>query len=116
MMGKPSKDYDPVKDGTGRGQYSFDFKDWKDAFATYYRKKRMDSDYCLVISTHWVTSGYWVERNAKKDVYSTIYRSVKAVQALEQRVKNAIEAARIPRMEGGKIVMKEVTGLGFVVK
>lgn len=114
-MGKPSKDYNAANDGTLHGQWNFDFKDWKDAFELFYRKKRMDSAYCLVISTHWVTSGYWVERGAKKDEYATVYRSLKSVKALEQRIKNRIEETKIPRMEGGKIVMKEVMSLGGLV-
>jgi hypothetical protein len=52
------KVYRPELDGTLDGQWSFDFKDWERAFELFYRKKRMNKEYCLVISTHWVTSGY----------------------------------------------------------
>lgn len=115
-MGKPSKDYDPVKDGSLDGQFSFDFCDWKDAFETFYRKKRMDLSYCLVISTHWASSGYWVERNAKGNPTDKVYRSVKAVQALEQRVKDRIEETKVPRERpDGKTTMVEVVGIGLVL-
>lgn len=80
-MGKVSND--------GNQQWHFDFKDWRDAFDTFYRWKKKDSAFCLVVSTNSYTSGYWIERNAKTDKETRVYRSVKAVKELESRVTAA---------------------------
>jgi hypothetical protein len=95
--------YDPVRDGTVHGQWHFDFKDWEAAFELFYRKKRMDAAYCLVISVHDVTSGYWVERGAKTDEYNRVYRSVTAVKSLEARVRE--RRAAVESLSLGGVVL-----------
>ena len=87
--------YAPERDGTLDGQWHFDFKDYKDAFDMFYRKHRMNKDYCLVVSTEFHTSGYWVERNAQADEHSTVYRTSNAVKALENRVRAARDATNV---------------------
>jgi hypothetical protein len=104
------KKYKPELDGTVDGQWGFDFKDWEDAVDTFYRKKRKDKAYCLVISTHWATSGYWVERDAKTDEYSTVYRSFEAVQELEKRIRDRGEEWVLDRQR------KDNASLGGLVK
>lgn len=103
--------YKPELDGTSEDQYSFDFKDWEDAFDTFYRKKRKNKAYCLVISTYWVTSGYWVEKDAKTDEYSKVYRSFAAVQNLEKRIRERGE--EVVRSDGLK--RKDCINLGGLV-
>jgi hypothetical protein len=70
-------------------QWHFEFQDWEKAFELFYRKKKQDKAYCLVISTDSYTSGYWIEKDAKRDEDTRhIYRSVKSAQALESRIRS----------------------------
>lgn len=88
-------------------QFFFEFKDWKDAFATYYRKhcgerlhddngkflgkREGDPSIMLLISTHPDTAGYWIERDAEPDEHTHIYLTTREVRNLERRVKRRIE-------------------------
>lgn len=93
-------------------QYHYsEFKNWEDAFRQFYRKKLKDKSFCLVISTHWLTSGYWVERNATNDEYARVYRSVKAVKELEARIRERGE--EVVRTDGTK--RKDCLSLGELV-
>lgn len=84
-------------------QWHFEFKDWERAFELFYRRKKQDASLCLVISTGSYTSGYWVERDAHADRCATVYRSVKAVKALEERVR-AARRSRVSLSVGGVIL------------
>jgi hypothetical protein len=66
---------------------SFEFNEWKEAFETFYKKYEEDNSWRFLISTHWSTSGYWIERNAQNDEHTYVYDSLKKVQELEERVK-----------------------------
>ncbi len=83
-------------------QYQFDFCDWEEAFEMFYRKRlgyKVEHDgrtlgrvpgnpkICLVISTAFYTSGYWIEENPKSDADAIVYRTVRAVKELEKRIK-----------------------------
>lgn len=105
---------DDEKLGTidGREQYHYEFKDWEDAFRQFYRKKNLEKSFCLVLSTHWVTSGYWVERDARTDEYATVYRSVKAVRSLERRIRDRGEEY-MPMLDCRR---KEMLNLGGLVR
>lgn len=67
---------------------TFDFKDWKDAFACYYEEQAKDSSVRMVISTHFYSSGYWVENNTAELNPETdyAYETLKEVKELEKRV------------------------------
>lgn len=77
-------------------QYHFDFKDWREAFATFYRKKAKDKTFCLVISLHPYSSGYWIERGATNGPHAQVYRSIKAAKRLEDRIAEAIKSKTLP--------------------
>lgn len=86
-------------------QWHFEFKDWEEAFAFFYRKRcgeeLFDDDgnrlgrregnpnLVFVISTAPYVSGYWVEEGAESDNETTVYRTVEDVRRLEQRVRSA---------------------------
>lgn len=90
----------------------FDFKDWEKAFATFYRLHcgypimndkneqigfyKGDTNYCLIISTNWTTSGYWVEKYANEQITSTdiVYKTLDEVKYLEKKLRQAIEDSR----------------------
>lgn len=70
-------------------QWHFDFKDWEEAFELFYRRKKQDRSYCLVISTDSYTSGYWIEKDARKDDDARhVYRSINAIKGLESRIRS----------------------------
>lgn len=86
-------------------QYHFDFKDWEDAFATFYRKRcgeqykdangeilgsrKGNPKIVFVISTGTYTSGFWVEEGAQNDKNTRVYKTVAAVRNLERRIRQA---------------------------
>jgi hypothetical protein len=90
-------------------QWHFEFKDWEEAFAMFYRKhagetlkgddgrvlgfRKGNPDICLVISTHPYTSGYWIEEGAEPDAEAGafVYRTLEEVRELEGRVRTARE-------------------------
>ncbi len=88
-------------------QYQFEFHQWQEAFEMFYRKRlgyKVEHNrkklgkvsgnprICLVISTALYSSGYWIEENAKADADTKVYRTVKAVKELEQRIKTKRES------------------------
>lgn len=85
-------------------QYQFDFKDWKEAFETFYRKRcghyievngkkykrEGNPQIVFIVSTDENAEGYWVEekgQNTKTDAKTKVYRSVKAVKEFEKEIK-----------------------------
>ena len=103
-------------------QYHFEFNRYEEAFEMFYRKKQGytitlpsgtkakiegNPNICLVLSTAFYTSGYWIEENAKSDKDSRVYRSVKAVKELEKRVReqDAIRNSREINPDRGKLVV-----------
>ena len=108
-------------------QYQFDFKDWRDAFEMFYRKhcgeelrdeageylgfRKGNPKIVLVISTDSYVSGYWIEEGATSDEHTKVYRSVKAVRALESR----IIAAQQEAAERIGCEPSEVASLGGVI-
>jgi hypothetical protein len=86
-------------------QWHFEFKDWEEAFELFYRRRcgeelkgddgrklgfrKGDPSLVFVISTASYTSGYWIEpgEGAKSDEYTTVYRTVKGVRQLEERIR-----------------------------
>ncbi len=81
-------------------QWQFEFNQWAEAFELFYRWKAKDSAFCLVISTAPYASGYWVERNAKSDNFTKVYRTVREVKNLQRRVKRAVEKQPRPASIG----------------
>lgn len=89
-------------------QYHFEFKDWQEAFEMFYRKRcgeqligeggeslgfrKGNPKIVLVISTASYTSGYWIEENAEDDEHTKVHRTVRAVKALERRVRERRES------------------------
>jgi hypothetical protein len=67
----------------------YEFNRWEEAFALFYKrlKEEPNGGWCFVITRHWVTSGYWIERNAKEDEHCRIFKSFAAVKAYEEFVK-----------------------------
>lgn len=75
-------------------QWYFEFNEWKQAFAQFYRWKARDASFCLVISEDPYVSGYWVERNAEPDEETHVYLSLESVRELEVRVRAAVKNQR----------------------
>ncbi len=93
----------------------FDFYEWEAAFTAFYKWHAEDEGICLVISTHWATSGYWVEKGPQEcplDV-AYVYRTKAEVDALEQRIKDRIEETTIRRP--GKAPERAVALGGLVI-
>ena len=78
------------------GQLYFEFKDWKDCLNSWrdnlelYGEKNMQ----LVISTHPITSGYYIETRGKELTKGDHKYCGKKVFEQEKRVKAAIEKAK----------------------
>jgi len=70
-----------------KDQWHFEFHTWKEAFEMFYQKHAWDKTFWFVISTDPHTSGYWIEREARPSATTKVYRTLKAVKALEARVK-----------------------------
>lgn len=99
-------------------QFYFEFHEWQDAFATYYRKRCGESliaengevlgfrkgnpKLVFVISTAPDTSGYWIEEGATSDKETKVYRGIKAVKALEARITRT--RSRTNAVSLGKVV------------
>ena len=73
------------------------FNQWEAALAVYYSLQSTDYDlkYVLIISTHWATSGYWIEeynpsRHLPVPRGDYIYRGYSQVKALESRIRDAV--------------------------
>jgi hypothetical protein len=77
---------------------SFEFRHWKEAFDRYYELRKQDLQHLrMVISTHWATSGYWVETD-NRPVSEGDYAYVgEEVDKLYARVKEEIEQAAIEK-------------------
>jgi hypothetical protein len=78
----------------------FEFKDWKEAFQTYYKEVEKDPSLQLILSTHPYSSGYWIEQGQLEDRYSYIYSGMREAKKLEQRIKRAIYRERIATIHG----------------
>jgi hypothetical protein len=88
-------------------QWHFEFKDWEEAFAFFYRKRcgeelkgddgkslgfrEGDPNLVFVVSTGSYVSGYWIEEGAINDEHTRVYRTLSAVKALERRIRRARE-------------------------
>lgn len=101
-------------------QWHFEFKDWEEAFAFFYRKRcgeelkddnggalgsrKGDPNLVFVVSTASYVSGYWIEprEGAKADAETTVYRSVGAVRRLERRIRR--ERAKTVNLSLGGVV------------
>lgn len=101
-------------------QWHFEFKDWEEAFATFYRKRcgeelkgddgkplgfrKGDPNLVFVVSTASYVSGYWIEprAGAKADAETAIYRTVRAVRSLERRIRR--ERAKTVNLSLGGVV------------
>lgn len=81
-----------MKINDGNQQWHFDFKDWREAFDTFYRWKAKDVAFRFVIEESSYASGYWIERGATASKTTHVYRSVKAVKALEARISRIRES------------------------
>lgn len=91
-------------------QWHFEFKDWEEAFATFYRERcgeqvtdaaghvlgfrKGDPNLVFVISTACDVSGYWIEPagGAESNSEATVYRDVSAVNRLERRIRHERES------------------------
>lgn len=67
----------------------YDFGRWDEAFALFYNRVKQEPNggWCLVISRQHLSSGYWIERNAKDGIYCRAFKSLAAVKAYEEFVK-----------------------------
>jgi hypothetical protein len=68
-------------------QWHFEFKDWEAAFELFFRQKKENNTLCFVISSASYVSGHWIEKNAYANKQTRVYRTVRAVRALEKRVR-----------------------------
>lgn len=96
----------------------FEFKDWEAAFAYYYEVEDSLPGYSLVISTHWVTSGYWIERDPKptqSEPELISYKGKEAVKALEDRIRERGEEVVRTLPNGQPLRRKECLNLGGLV-
>lgn len=81
----------------------YEFTQWKDAFSKYYElEKQFPNKVQLVISSHFCTSGYWVEPlNTTITPLDERYSGI-SVNQLEDRVRKEIEKAakqgRLPHL------------------
>lgn len=89
-------------------QYHYEFNQREEAFEQFYRKRlgkhiladdgrvlgfrKGNPHFYFVISTAADVSGYWVEEDAEEDEHTTVYRSVRSVRRLEQRLRRKREA------------------------
>lgn len=101
-------------------QWQFDFCNWEDAFKTFYRLRCGEDIYAddgrklgrrygndalvFVISTAPIVSGYWIEEGAEPDADTKVYRTVKAVKALEKRLRRARETKQRGALSMGAVI------------
>ena len=97
-------------------QLHFEFHEWEEAFARFYRERngyelrdedgsvlgfrKGNPDAVFVVSTDTWVSGYWIEEDAEDDAYTKVYRTVEAVKDLEARVRKARGATNALNMGG----------------
>lgn len=82
---------------------SFEFNKWKDCFA-YYKKLLNEKvpNLRLIISTHWATSGYWIENKTEPVDASVDFEykdkdALKLMERVEKEIKVAKKNRRSPR-------------------
>jgi hypothetical protein len=68
----------------------WDFADYEEAFASFYRMKPDNDSLVLVISTDAYVSGYWLEKETVPNKSTHVYRTLADVKALHRRVGRAI--------------------------
>ena len=76
-----------------QARFSFEFHDWQQAFAEFYRRKAEDPKTVFVVSRAEYVSGYWIEEASEDDGASadeTVYTDVAAVKALEAQIRRSI--------------------------
>jgi hypothetical protein len=71
-------------------QWHFEFNEWEEAFALFYRRKASNGTLAFVISTDSEVSGYWIEpaSGAEPDEHTKVYSRVADVRKLERRIRN----------------------------
>lgn len=72
-------------------QMNFDFKDWKECFKVLRDNLEIYGDEMqLVISTHFLTSGYWIEEKGKDLTKTDIVYTGNEIFELEKRIEEEI--------------------------
>lgn len=85
-------------------QWHFEFKDWKEAFELFYRRKERDETLAFVVSSGDGVSGYWIEpaSGAEPDEHTQVYNRVEDVKKLELRIKR--KRARTKSLSLGGVI------------
>lgn len=75
---------------------SYEFREWQKAFDRYFELRKDGIEKLrMVISTHWATSGYWVENNTTPVSSEDIEYVGEEVDKLYTRVKEELNQAQI---------------------
>jgi hypothetical protein len=77
------------------GQLFFEFKDWKECFQSWKDNIKIYDDMQMVISTHSLTSGYWIEKKGTHLTQGDIAYTGSQVDELEKRIIEEIEISAI---------------------
>lgn len=73
----------------------FEFNEWHKAFAYFDElNKQKIENLRMVISTHWATTGYWIENSIEQVSSEDHVYAAEQVPLLKQRVISAIDEAR----------------------
>lgn len=71
-------------------QWHFEFNQWEEAFALFYRRKERDSELVFVVSSVAEVSGYWIEpaSGAEPDDHTQVYDRISDVKRFERRIRS----------------------------
>lgn len=71
----------------------FNFKEWKECFEEFKKRREQIPDLKLIISTHLVTSGYWIDNPNDKVLDSDKVYQGKEADLLMKKVEETINIA-----------------------
>lgn len=74
----------------------YDFNEWLEMFKSYDDLIKQGNNLVVTISTHWATSGYWIEidKNQQSNSVDKVYRG-EEIEALRQRVTDEIDQSAL---------------------
>jgi hypothetical protein len=72
--------------------FSYEFKEWKLAFARFFTERKKGHNVVLIISTHFTTYGYWIEKPPAKVLKTSefVYRDAEVI-SLKLRIKKRLK-------------------------